>query len=260
MGKQPYIPLYIGDWEKDTNTISLEAEGALLKLIFKLWDSADKGQLTVSFQQLSILLKKGQDLSLKILKELHENRVLDMEFLPNESVKIKSRRMLKDIEKSRVASENGKLGGRPKKAKQKLTESKTKATSDIDSVNEYENKKEKEGKKFDLVFPYGSEKFLKLWNLWVEYRIEAKKPYHTFTNQQGALQRLQKLAGDDEEKAIAIIHQSIERNWINFFEILNNGKQTNNGKNTNAANVAASAFSRAKELRSKNYDSGDPVG
>jgi hypothetical protein len=26
-GKEPYIPLYIGDWEKDTNMLSLEAEG-----------------------------------------------------------------------------------------------------------------------------------------------------------------------------------------------------------------------------------------
>lgn len=209
MGKQPYIPLYIGDWNKDTNTISLEAEGALLKLVFKLWDAKDRGEYKASLNQLSILLKKGEEMSQKILQELDENRVLDIEFLENDQIKIKSRRMLKDLEKSRLASENGKKGGRPKKAKRKLNESESKANSDIDSVIVNGIKKRKGPQKFDLILPYGSIEFLSLWNTWVEYRAEAKKPYHTLTNQQGALQRLQLLAGPDEDKAIAIIKQSI---------------------------------------------------
>lgn len=256
MGKQPYIPLYIGDWEKDTNTISLEAEAALLKLVFKLWDSKDRGQLSISLNQLSILLKKGQEMSLKILTELHENSVLDIEFLENDALKIKSRRMLKDLEKSRVASEKGKKGGRPKKANRKLNESQPKANSDIDSVIVNGIKKRKGAPKFDLILPYGSIEFLTLWNHWIEYRAEAKKPYHTLSNQQAALQRLQLLAGPDEDKAIAIIKQSLERNWINFFDITEHGKQTRPGSAPDADELFKDALRNSRSRQSGNNATG----
>lgn len=138
-GKQPYIPLYIGDWEQDVNSISLEAEGALLKLILKLWKSPTKGEIEISFNQLSILLKKGQEMAVNILQELHENQVLDIEFLPNSKAKIKNRRMLKDSLKALSAKENGSKGGRPKKPNDNPTESKPKAKAKLITENEYEN-------------------------------------------------------------------------------------------------------------------------
>lgn len=146
-GKQPYIPLYIGDWEKDTNTISLEAEGALLKLIFKLWNSEDKGLLTISFPQLAILLKKTEELTLKIIRELEENKVLNIEFLPDKKLKIENRRMTREVELSKVRSEIGSLGAKAKKANRKQKPSKPQAKGkqiaeiDIDNVIEYLNNK-----------------------------------------------------------------------------------------------------------------------
>ena len=141
--KQPYIPLYIGDWEQDTNCLTLEAEGALLKLIFKLWKSDDKGRAEFSFTQLSILLKNTEEITRKIVSELHENKILSIEFVGKDRVKFASRRILKEIAKSLTYSENGSKGGRPKKANQKLTKSKTKAkpkqNPDNDSDNDYES-------------------------------------------------------------------------------------------------------------------------
>lgn len=134
-GKQPYIPIYIGDWEQDTNCISLEAEGALLKLIFKLWKSDTKGLLSFSFSQIAILLKKSEEMTTKILQELQENKVLNIEFLPEKKVKIESRRMLKDVAISESYSKRGKQGGRPKK----LNESKLKAKYKLFTDNEYDN-------------------------------------------------------------------------------------------------------------------------
>ena len=33
----PNIPLYIGDWEKDCNVLSLESEAAWLRIVFKMF-------------------------------------------------------------------------------------------------------------------------------------------------------------------------------------------------------------------------------
>lgn len=138
----PYIPLYIGDWEQDTNCISIEAEGALLKLTFKLWKSQTKGLLSISFNQLSILLKKSEENALKIIKELQENNVLNIVFLPEDKIKIESRRMIKDAEKSITYSKNGSKGGRGKKSDEKQIKSKLKAKSKL--IPEYDNDNEDE--------------------------------------------------------------------------------------------------------------------
>ncbi len=148
MGKQPYIPLYIGDWLKDTDIISLEAEAALLRLVFKLWDSEDRGKLKISFDQLTRIFKKGRDLTDKILTELHENKVLNIEFLDENFVKIESRRMLKDRAKHDSASERGKKGAEERKRRKEAENqlpfslSQTQANSDIDSDSISNNKKD----------------------------------------------------------------------------------------------------------------------
>jgi hypothetical protein len=86
MGKQPYIPLYIGDWEQDTNCLSLEAEGAWLKLVFKLWkgeSNLGKGLLSISFRAMGLLFKCSPEKTQEIFQELVENRVFDHEIMPN---------------------------------------------------------------------------------------------------------------------------------------------------------------------------------
>lgn len=141
MGKLPYIPLYIGDWEQDTNTISLEAEGALVKLTFKLWKSKTKGQVSFSFSQLSILFKKSESDALKIVKELEKNDVLGIDYGQDGTTQIitfSSRRMMREVSKSTTYSENGKKGGRPKKNNEKL-KSKSKAKTKLIPDNEYDN-------------------------------------------------------------------------------------------------------------------------
>lgn len=110
------------------------------------------------------------------------------------------------------------------------------------------------GKKFDLILPFGSEQFLRLWNLWVEYRIEAKKPYHTFSNQQAALQKLTELAGGDEQQAISIIKDCMANNAINFYK---NGKKTDNSSISDTASLGADAFDRLKQLRGQNNGAGN---
>lgn len=127
MAKQPYIPLYIGDWEQDLNCVSLEAEGAALKLIFKLWKSPTKGLLRICYAQMAILFKKSEPETRKIFAELCRNNIFNVENLPNDEVEIKSRRMLRDAQLSTVRAEAGSEGGKAKSKNRKQNHSKPKA-------------------------------------------------------------------------------------------------------------------------------------
>lgn len=136
MGKQPYIPLYIGDWEQDLNCVSLEAEGAALKLIFKLWKSPQRGLLSICFSQMAILLKKSEPETRKIFDELTRNNIFSVKNIDTNTVEISSRRMLREASLSKTRSETGSKGGRPKKERKKQIESKTKPNQKLIHDNE----------------------------------------------------------------------------------------------------------------------------
>lgn len=104
-GKQPYIPLYIGDWEQDTNMISLEAEGGWLKIVFKMFKDRDKtGVYKISTKALQNLWRKsGQEIK-EIISELKENDVCIIE--EKDSVyTFKNRRMMRQKHISTVRSD-----------------------------------------------------------------------------------------------------------------------------------------------------------
>lgn len=75
MGKQPYIPLYIGDWESDTNSLSVEAEGAWLKIIFKIWKQGKTGVYKTDTKSLQNLWRSSPEKVAEILRELTLNKV-----------------------------------------------------------------------------------------------------------------------------------------------------------------------------------------
>lgn len=139
MGKMPYIPLYIGDWEQDTNTISLEAEGALIKLTFKLWKAKPKGLLVFCFSQIAILFKKNEVDALKILRELQSNNILNIMIDESKGeAKIESRRMMHETAISEIRSNAGRKGGL-KTQKQTSSKRKTKVKQKREYEYEYEN-------------------------------------------------------------------------------------------------------------------------
>lgn len=136
MAKVPYIPLYIGDWEQDTNCISPLAEFALLKLTFKLFKSEKKGVIVTNFNTLSILFKSDLAKTKEIFNELYENNILNFEFIEDDKIRIISRRMIRESNLSEIRSNAGKNGGRGNKAKEKQKESKKKAK--VKQITEYE--------------------------------------------------------------------------------------------------------------------------
>lgn len=102
-GNLPYIPLYIGDWEKDTNMLSLEAEGGWMKIIFKMWSNGKTGIYKISTKALQNLWKKSNAETLEIIQELKDGKVCDIEQVENDFV-FKNRRMIKQHYISQVRS------------------------------------------------------------------------------------------------------------------------------------------------------------
>lgn len=141
--KLPYIPLYVGDWVKDTNIISIEAEGALIRLTFKLWNSSTRGRVIYSLRQLTILFKKSEKETNDIISELKEADVLNIEFHEHGMVKIESRRMLKAAAISATNSQNASKKSNIKKQHQSEFKAKHQRIhvndSDIDNDVEYDN-------------------------------------------------------------------------------------------------------------------------
>jgi len=102
-GKQPYIPLYIGDWEQDTNMLSLEAEAAWLKIIFKMFKNGKTGIYKTSTKALQNLWRKEVVVVLDILNELDVENVCIVNREKDE-VTFTNRRMEREYKISKIRS------------------------------------------------------------------------------------------------------------------------------------------------------------
>lgn len=103
-GNQPYIPLYIGDWEQDTNMLSLEAEGGWLKIIFKMFkDKEKKGVYKISTKALQNLWRKSAEETKEIIQELSDADICIIEHKDGKYV-FKNRRMMRQREISNIRS------------------------------------------------------------------------------------------------------------------------------------------------------------
>ena len=139
-----------------------------------------------------------------------------------------------------TSSENGKLGGRPKKEVEnnlinlikpnekpieieKPIESLSVSVSVSDSVSVKE-------KKAEVDYPF-SEKFKQKWIEWKNYKkTEHKFNFKSAQSEQAAINEIIEKSYNNEPAAILIIHQSIANGWKGLFELK---KQTI----TNAGNL-----------------------
>lgn len=76
MAKQPFLPLCIDDWERDTNCLTPFAEFALFKLNLKLYFAKNKGFYKIPFENIAVLLKSDFDKTKAILIELAKSKLL----------------------------------------------------------------------------------------------------------------------------------------------------------------------------------------
>lgn len=134
-GKQPYIPLYIGDWIQDTDCLSIDAEGAWLRVVFKCWKN--NGVFSATLEVFARVCKVDTQKFASILLEWKTNDICDIVHGDNGIVTVMSRRIRRDKEISAIRSETGSKGGSKTQAKGKAnSQAKTKQNTDNDIDNE----------------------------------------------------------------------------------------------------------------------------
>jgi uncharacterized protein YdaU (DUF1376 family) len=140
MGKQPYIPFYIGDYLKDTRILPLAVRGAWVDLILFMWDAPVRGELIGTIQEIARLIGCDTSEAKFALDLLKQKNTASIDLLPSGEYKIVSRRMKKDAEISAIRSEVGKKGVEAKK-KSNFAEPKAKAKQkqNTEYDNEYDN-------------------------------------------------------------------------------------------------------------------------
>ena len=63
------------------------------------------------------------------------------------------------------------------------------------------------------------EGWLDVWDEWLQFKKEIKKNYKTERSEMAAFNKLKLLSDNDHHKARKIIQQSIENDWVGFFEL-----------------------------------------
>ncbi|WP_417357641.1 hypothetical protein [Flavobacterium sp.] len=236
----PHIALYVGDWERDCNVLSLEAEMAWLKIIFKMHLSGNEPVYKTSAKGLQILWKCTAGKAAEIIDELSINNICIIDEITG-GYSFTSRRLQREKNISQTRSQAAKK--RRNKAEENTTTlNKTSAKvlqntdndndNDIDievEINADFDGKEGMGEKPTVVLPYPSAEFARQWQLWKTYRHnEHSQNYQSAESEQAALVQLTNLAQGKQTTAIAILHQSISKGWKGLFEIKpqgNAGKQ-----------------------------------
>jgi hypothetical protein len=203
---------------KDVSFCSLSAQGLFINLCAYYW------QRECSLTKEQILRRLNYP---KELNELITEGVIDLE---NENIIIKFLDVQYDnaTTKSRINSENGAKGGRPKKPKRNPKETETKPNQ---KPIESESKGIREEKiiqddiiqediiKREIVFPFDSENFLNQWEVWKTYKKEQHRfTYKSEASEQAALTQLQKMSTNQERKAIEILHHTMANGWKGFVE------------------------------------------
>ena len=203
---------------KDVSFCSLSAQGLFINLCAYYW------QRECSLTKEQILRRLNYP---KELNELITEGVIDLE---GENIIIKFLDVQYDnaTTKSRINSKNGAKGGRPKKPKRNPKETETKPNQ---KRIESESKGIREEKiieddiiqediiKIELVFPFHSENFVYQWQIWKTYKKEQHRfTYKSEATEQAALTQLQKMATNQERKAIEILHYTMANGWKGFVE------------------------------------------
>ncbi|GAB4042511.1 hypothetical protein [Spirosoma litoris] len=92
--------------------------------------------------------------------------------------------------------------------------------------------------------PFGDElpALSQAWDLWRRYRKEKGKPDYKPIGLQGAASELMRLSGNDEQRAIAIINQSIAKTWDGFYPLKQNGNYQNHSNRNDGSSEDIAQF------------------
>lgn len=233
----PNIPIYIGDWERDCNVLSLESEAAWMRIVFKLWTKGKQNSIKMPTKSLQNLWRCSEQNMNEILQDLIYNEIAIIT-VDSDFVEFTCRRFVKENNISEIRSEASKGNKNANKTSTKPKQNLNKKTqnTDIDIENDIvieskENKKQiSEIEVFDaVVIPFENPDFKEQWQQWKIYRSKQHKfQYKSVQSEQAALNELSNLSEQSVEKAIEIMHRSMSNGWKGFFKAAANKKENNN--------------------------------
>lgn len=242
MAKQPYIPIYPGDWERDANCLKSYAEFALFKLTVKLNDAKNKGVYIADFDTLSTLFKCDIATAERSIKDLTKTDTLDIEYLEDGFVKIESRRILREKAISATRSEVGKTGGRGHKSKPKAKSEKDKAKPKQNTEDEIDNDNEIASEVKVVEDP----EMILIFERWVKYKAERKESYKSKDSLKTAFEKLVRFSNGNNEIARKIIDDAIGNNYAGFFEPKPTPKPPDQTTSNRGATAVVNAFLQTK--------------
>lgn len=135
MSKQPYIPLYVGDYLKDTRVLPLSVRGAWVDLLLFMWDAPVRGEIIGTIQDFARMMSCERSEAEFALNLLKQKSTADFDLLSDGQIKITSRKMKRDAEISKKRSTAGKKGVEVKFA-DTFAEAKVKQNTDNDNEDD----------------------------------------------------------------------------------------------------------------------------
>lgn len=227
MGKQPYIPFYVGDYLKDTRVLPLSVRGAWVDLILFMWDAPVRGEIVGTMEDFARMMSctiQEAEFALNLLKQ---KRTADFDLLTTGEIKIISRKMKRDFEISKKRSKAGKKGVEAKFANgfaEANAKAKLKQNPEVEVDNEYDTEKNKKESPPDftkpdstgdeIIFPFDTAPMRQLWASWKEARWATHGVRYRMHGEQADLRRMQGMAFQQIEYTI---QQAIAAGWKNLY-------------------------------------------
>jgi len=181
----PHIPLYIGDWEKDCNVLSLESEGAWLRIIFKMFSKGKQSKIKIPTKSLQNLWRCSAESVQEIIDDLMFNDICDIDVEGN-FTEFTCRRFVKENKLSKTRSEARKKGYEKNKTTTKPNQNKNKklqnADNDNDNDNDINNNIDIPNKKEFLEFAKSKIENIDLEDVGLKYEAWKSSDWHTGGN------------------------------------------------------------------------------
>ncbi|MCB0743551.1 MAG: hypothetical protein KDC67_06585 [Ignavibacteriae bacterium] len=134
----PNIPIYIGDWERDCNVLSLEAEAAWMRIVFKLWTKGKQNAIKIPAKALQNLWRCSDEKMTEIIQELTYNEICPIS-TGDGFVEFTCRRFVKENELSEIRSDAAKSSKSSSKSKAKPKQKQSKNEQNADNENDNES-------------------------------------------------------------------------------------------------------------------------
>ncbi|MCW1922704.1 hypothetical protein OKA05_09075 [Luteolibacter arcticus] len=116
MAELPYMQLYVADYLRDTEILSLTAQGAWARMLCSMWHPDRRGVLCYRLSAVARLLGANEQAAKGIIEEIKDCRVGDVEW-EGDRVTITSRRMVRDWAKMEAEKQAAVAAGQKGAAK-----------------------------------------------------------------------------------------------------------------------------------------------